>query len=86
MVDIRVVSVPVGSEDKQDNEQNDDYNKYYIADELPDAFEDVVDEIKHRLPSQSIYRQKGNRCKTIFLKNCKKSKKPCADSHQGFEC
>ena len=34
----------------------------------------------------SIYRQKGNRCKTIFQKNMKKSEKPCANPHQGLEC
>jgi len=85
VVAIRVVGVPVAGEAKQDDSENDDDNKDYIADELPDAFKNAVDEIKHRLPPQSIYRQKGNQCKTIFLKKSKKSKKPCADPHQGFE-
>lgn len=68
MVAIRVVGIPVADETKQDDCENDDDNKDHIADELPDAFKNAVDEIKHRLPPQSIYRQKGNRCKTIFLK------------------
>ena len=72
VVAIWVVGVPVAREAKQDDSENDDHNKDYIADELPDAFKNAVDEIKHRLPPQSIYRQKGNRCKTIFWINCEK--------------
>ena len=66
VVAIWVVGVPVAREAKQDDSENDDDNKDYIANEPPDAFKNAVDEIKHRLPPQSIYRQKGNRCKTIF--------------------
>ena len=74
VVAIRVVGVPMAGETNQDDCKNDDDNKDYITDELPDAFKNAVDEIKHRLPPQSIYRQKGNQCKTIFLKTCKKVK------------
>lgn len=72
VVAIWVVGVPVAREAKQDDCENYDDNKDYIADELPDAFKNAADEIKHRLPPQSIYRQKGNQCKTIFLKKTKK--------------
>ena len=50
VVAIRVVGVPVAGEAKQDNCENDDYNKHYIADELPDALEDEINEVKLRLP------------------------------------
>ena len=48
VVAIWVVGVPVAREAKQDDYENDDDNKDYIADELPDAFKNAVDEIKHR--------------------------------------